>query len=622
MCGILGGWTNYPLSQASIDQGLAQIIHRGPDEVGLFQRGPVFLGIRRLSIIDVLSGTQPVFNEDRAIVAVLNGEIYNYLELMAELKGRGHVFSTKSDTEVLVHLYEDMGNEMVSKLRGMFAFAIWDDRHQRLFLARDRFGKKPLYYSQPQAGGLFFASELKALRLIAEPLAEHWTIRPQGIYDYLSLGFVPQPATIFDRVQMLEPGHSMSWDGRQLTKREYWKLEATECETTNYQAVLERVRSLIADAVKMRLRSDVPLGILLSGGIDSSIVAYEASKALGPGLHTFSIGVDDKKLDESGVASHTAAQLGMKNTCMRLNFAPLEMIQYLAKHFDQPFADASAIPSYAVCRLARQHVAVVLNGDGGDELFAGYRRDLAAAWADKMPYAPPWVWRLLCRVAALATTGHRSRGGFVSRFARGMSQIGGARYLAWTNDMLDRGQKQKYWRGTECAATEDWITNKLGEIPSALQQQRVANIQINLVNALLVKMDMASMAASVEARSPFLDHVLAEFSFSLPCRYLLRGGSTKPLLRDAYQGRLPAEVLAAPKRGFEIPLSHWLHGDMRELVHDLVLCPNARVASYLDSSFVSECMSFRRGSQGNQAQTAYALLILELWLRGMDRGNF
>jgi asparagine synthase (glutamine-hydrolysing) len=298
MCGILGGWSAQPIPREGIDEALKRLAHRGPDDSGLFSSAPAFLGSRRLSIIDLEGGHQPIANEDGSVVVVLNGEIYNYVELMADLKTRGHTFRTASDTETLVHLYEERGEELVKALRGMFAFAIWDGPRKRLFLARDRFGKKPLFYSRLRDGGLLFASELKALRPLALAASENWQIRDQGIYDYLSLGVVPQPETIYEGVHALMPGHWLTFDGHQLQQNRYWRLQYEPKANIPYDEVLERTRTLIEEAVRLRLRSDVPLGVFLSGGVDSTVVAYEAARVVGKSLQTFTVAMEQKEFDE------------------------------------------------------------------------------------------------------------------------------------------------------------------------------------------------------------------------------------------------------------------------------------------------------------------------------------
>ena len=384
MCGILGSWTQRPLEPGVRDDALSRILHRGPDDEGQFSDGGVFLGMRRLSVVDLETGRQPLFNEQRTCAVVMNGEIYNYRELARSLRQAGHMLSTASDTEVAVHLYEDHGESFCESRNGMFALAIWDGAARRLVLARDRFGKKPLYYARTPDGGLVFASELKALRPLLEAAGGNWELRPQGIADYLSLGCVPQPETVFRGVEALPPGCTLSFDGQDVRVSSYWSLRYSDKLSTSYSTAIERTRELVAEAVRSRQPSDVHLGVFLSGGVDSSIIACEAAKLVGSDLQTFTVGVDDPRYDESAVAARTARQLGVRHMVLPLEIAPRETLLDLVRHYDQPFADPSAIPSLAISRLARQHVTVVLNGDGGVEGCAGYRRHLAAHLAGRL----------------------------------------------------------------------------------------------------------------------------------------------------------------------------------------------------------------------------------------------
>lgn len=525
MCGILGGWQgDWRLEEETLDLALERLRHRGPDDAGRHRQGQAFLGMRRLSIIDLGGGHQPVFNEDGSVAVVFNGEIYNYLELIPELKARGHTVRTHSDTEVLVHLYEDLGEGMLSHLRGMFAFAIYDARHQRLFVARDRFGKKPLYYTQPRRGGLLFASEIKALRPLAKAAGETWNLDEEALYDYLSLGVVPQPGSIYCEVRMLPPGSWMFFDGQTPTVRSYWSLDYRSEEAPGYAEALEGIRQHLAEAVRIRLRCDVPLGVFLSGGIDSSVVALEAARTVGAKLQTYTVAVEDTALDESPVAQRTARFLGVSHTVLRLSYSPVEKLQELVRQYDQPFADSSAIPSMAISQLARQHVTVVLNGDGGDEIFAGYRRHLAVGRLALLQRQPRWLIHLLAGGLRPLVTRRRSPLGLVARLYRGLEMAPADRYLAWTTDMFTEADKARWWQGMPQRSTESWLAGVIRNDLDPLRAQMDADVRVNLLSGLLVKMDMATMAYSLEARSPLLDHKLAEYVAGLPSDYLLRGG--------------------------------------------------------------------------------------------------
>ena len=616
MCGIIGGFGVHGLKAGDITAALDSIKHRGPDDSGLEVFGSTFVGMRRLAIIDTVGGHQPLANEDSSVWVVLNGEIYNYVELMKELKAKGHFFTTDSDTEVLVHLYEEMGEKLVERLRGMFAFCVLDKKRNRMLLARDRFGKKPLYYTRATGGTALFASEIKALRVLMKAVGLPCNIEPQAIYDYLSLGVIPQPETIFKGVLCLPPASAMWLEQAEAQPKEYWTFKSDKTQHIRDDELYERVRHEIRESVQIRLRSDVPLGILLSGGLDSSIVAFEAARELGESLQTFTVAACGGELDESPVAANTAKLLKVRNTILPMEVAPVEAVQFLARHYDQPFAEPSAIPTYAVCKLARQHVTVVLNGDGGDELFGGYRRHLAAWRAGTINWLPPGFFNLGASVLKGLNARRRSSFGFLQRFLRGLSLDGADRYLIWTTDMLRESDKTDVWRGPPTRSTEEFVSVRIGGGRSVVGQIMEGDRNINLLSALLVKMDMASMAASLEARSPFLDHVVAELAAGIDYAQFFRGGKTKALLRSAYRGRLSSEVLDGAKRGFEIPLADWLRKELKPLLMDTVCAPNARLTDYLDANFVRDIVHERLMKDRNWAYVTYSLLMLELWLGG------
>ena len=615
MCGIAGGWLNAGFPPDALRAALNRIVHRGPDDSGTYCDGPVGIGMRRLSIIDVAGGHQPISNEDDSIWVVFNGEIYNYRELAEELQQQGHRFRTVSDTEVLVHLYEELGTEMCSRLSGMFVFAIYDVRRRKLFLARDRFGKKPLYYRQVAGTGLVFASELKALHPLVAASGEQNCIRPQAIYDYLSLGSIPQPETAFVDTWSLPPASWLEFDGEHVEQGTYWRLNYSNKQSVSYREALERVQSLVADAVRIRLRSDVPIGVFLSGGVDSSVVAWEAARQVGPSLRTFTVSTDDPELNEADIARRTAAQLGVQNTILPMQISPEEDLLQVVRQYDQPFADDSALPTLAISRLARQHVTVVLTGDGGDEIFCGYRRYLAARAAGRMR----WLPSALVAAAGGALRGgqksRRSMQGFINRFLRSVCLPPGERYIALTSDMLSEREKKHCWLGGQMRPTEDWIESTIQPGLGALDTQLCGDHRINLLSTMLVKVDIATMAASIEARSPLLDHHLAEFVISLPDQQRLHRWQRKSLLRDAYRSRLPAEVIDGKKRGFEIPMRQWLNNELRPLVHDTLEAADSRIGEYLDRRFVLDVIQNRAVEQRNWTYLVYAFLVLELWLR-------
>ncbi len=615
MCGILGIWDRHLPPERVLREALGILRHRGPDAEGLLVEPPVAIGMRRLAIIDLQTGEQPQYNESGRIAVICNGEIYNYRELRDRLQRTGHRFRSQSDTEVLAHLYEERELSVCSDLRGMYAFAIWDADRRRLVLGRDRFGKKPLYYARTPSGGLAFASELKALAPLLAAAGGSWDCDPQAISDYLSLGCVPQPQTVIRGVSVLPPGTVATFDGHELSITTYWqpRFEPKVCDA--YPDVLARTRELVSEAVRLRLRSDVPLGVFLSGGVDSTVVAYEAARHYGPELRTFTVQTDDAAFDESPVARRTAEYLAVRHTVLPLRIEPLETLQQVVRCYDQPFGDPSAIPSLAISRLAREHVTVVLNGDGGDELFGGYRRYWAAWRAERLAWLPRSVAGALGRTLGKFAR-RRSLAGFAARLLRGLSADAGARYLVWTTDRLLEEDKRRFWRASDARIpTETWIEGLAGVPASGLDRQIALDIRINLLSALLVKMDIASMAASLEARSPLLDQELAEFALRLPAEQKLHGGQLKSPLKDAYRGLIPLEVISGRKRGFEIPLANWLQTDLREICADMLLDPQAHVHAFLDAAFVRGILERRHLQDRNIATLVYELLVLELWLR-------
>jgi len=613
MCGIAGGIDTAVSLNAALDTALAQITHRGPDDAGTWNGQGVSLGATRLAVIDLAGGHQPMTSEDGRLTVVFNGEIYNYREIRARLVRRGCTFATDCDTEVLLRLYDERGANLVDDLRGMFAFAIYDRRLRRLLLARDRFGKKPLYYQRPKAGGLVFGSELKALEPLSRACGEMWTIRAQSVSDYLSLGVVPQPDTVFEGVRSLEAGSTLTFEDNRLSIRSYWEATFAPKLSITYEDAQIVLREKIRESVDLRLRADVPLGVFLSGGVDSSVVAYEASKRLGAELRTFTVSTPGE-LDESAVAERTANALGATHTVLRLQVDPEAGLLGIVQNYDQPFADSSAIATTEISRLARQHVKVVLNGDGGDEVFAGYRRHLAAHIAGRFDRLPSSLTHNASALFGRATAVRRGPFGFLARFTRGLSLDPAERYLAWTTDMLRESDKSSVWLGQSARPTEEMIATHIGPGLSGLDRQVAADVEINLLSDLLVKMDIATMANSLEARSPLLDHELAEFAWRLPDSFRVRRGVPKAILRDAYRGRLSDEVVRGAKKGFEVPMAEWLEGPLKPLLMDTLGSSSARTRAYVDGNFIDALLARRAMPERNWGYLVYSLLVLELWL--------
>jgi len=613
MCGIAGYVGDVRTAHNGLGTALDLLRHRGPNDRGAHVRGPVSMGVTRLSIIDVEGGQQPIYNENGTIAVVFNGEIYNYRTLADQLRRQGHTLATSSDTEVLVHLYEQHGPDMVHLLRGMFALAIHDATSNSVFLARDRFGKKPLYYLHVGTE-LWFASEIKAIRAWTRESGKSLRVAPQSVYDYLSLGVVPQPATIYREVSALPPGSHARFADGSLDVQRYWSPDFLPKIRLGLPDAAVETRRLIREAVELRLRSDVPLGVLLSGGVDSSVIAYEAATALGGNLDTFTISTGGE-LDESHQAQETARHLGVRNTTLELTMDAVEGVQAAVAHYDQPYADSSAIPSLQVARMASQHVSVVLNGDGGDEMFAGYRRHVAAFHLNRFAKVPRGLANTLAIGLGSATFARRTPLGLAARFARGVAQTPEERYLIFTSDMLREADKVGVWRGGHVLPTERLVRGADDKRLSFVDQQMLNDIDLNLLSDLLVKMDIATMAYSLEGRSPFLDQEVAAFALTLPDDLRVRRRCSKFLLKEAYRGLVPDAVLDGTKKGFEIPLQRWLDHDLREMMSDVLACNDARVLEYVDPGFVTGLLKGTALNDRNIAYLLYATLMLELWLR-------
>lgn len=619
MCGIVGlsNGGDAVLAQSAVGEALNYIRHRGPDSHGLTRFKGGAMGMRRLAIVDVAHGAQPVFSEDGRFCAVFNGEIYNYLDLAADLRSRGHKLASNSDSEIIPHLYEEYGTAMFALLDGMFSIAVADVRTGSLVLARDRFGKKPLYYTRLPGGGLAFASELKAIRPMVEKLGGRLSISDQAIYDFLSLGVVPQPRTIFSGVTAVSPASFFKFDSGVVSTETYWAPRFSPKSDISFSEGLRLTRTAISSATKKRLHADVPVGVFLSGGVDSSVVAYEVSRAALNDIDTFTVKMADEALDESSIAVRTARSLGLPNHVLELSMDPVELVPRLVSHYDQPYADSSAIPSMEISRLASAHVKVVLNGDGGDEIFGGYRRHFAARQIGRLGVLPAPVKRLLSETS---TEGHgssrRSAVGLLSRFRRGLAMDAPERYLAWTTDMLRERDKVGHWQGGAVDPTEDLVASLVDSDLGGLDQQISLDLKLNLLSDLLVKMDMATMLHSIEGRSPFLDHHVAEFAFSMPDSFKVRGRRTKAILKSAYRDLIPDEVLRAPKRGFEIPMASWLSNELKPMVMDTVMTPNSMISDYVDGEFVRGIVQGSILPERNTSYLVFSLLVLELWLRG------
>jgi asparagine synthase (glutamine-hydrolysing) len=596
----------------------AAIRHRGPDDDGFYFDGPVGLGMRRLSIIDIKSGQQPIHNQDSSSWIVFNGEIYNYLELREKLEKLGHTFCTNSDTEVILHTYDRYGSDCPKHLRGMFAFAIWDKRTQELFLARDRVGKKPLLYSHLN-GQLVFASEFSALLLHPDISRD---IEPAALDQYLSFMCVPAPLTAYRAIRKLEPAHSLRWSKGEIQVERYWQPDFSHKLKINENEAGERAVEILREAVRVRLMSEVPLGAFLSGGIDSSaVVALMSDESLEP-VKTFSIGFEEQDFSELHHARRVAEHLGTDHHEFIVRPDALEVLPLLVDHYGEPYADPSAIPTYYVARETRKHVTVALNGDGGDESFAGYERYAAMRWAESYHRLPAVLRESVLEQAVgllpISQT-RRSRIRDAKRFLQVASLPRVERYLRWVS-VFDPTAKQALYsddfkQQTSSAQSAEllapWFAqaNGAGIVDAAL----LTDIMTYLPNDLLVKVDIATMAVSLEARSPFLDHHVIEFAASLPERLKLRGLTTKYILKRILKRFLPAENLSRRKMGFGVPVGSWFRGTLQSFLRDMLLSEKARRRGLFNARAVEQMVAMHMRAEKDYSHQLWTLLMLELW---------
>ena len=543
----------------------AQIVHRGPDDEGIFVDGALGLAMRRLSIIDVEAGRQPIFNENGDVSVVFNGEIYNFLELRDELAAKGHQFRTRSDTEVLVHLYEEVGVDFVKRLNGMFSVALWDRRQRRLVLARDRLGQKPLYYCQTD-DGLVFGSELKCL-LQCDEIPRN--VNPEAVYHYFTLGYIPNPLTIYQDIRQLPPAHRLVVDGKGVREERYWTLSPQIDKSLDYDDTCQHLQELLSDAVTRRMISDVPLGAFLSGGLDSSIIVALMAEQSSRPVQTFHIDFAEPKYSERKYARAVAERYSTDHHELVVNPSALEVLDEIVAMFDEPFGDSSAVPTYYVSKLTREYVTVALAGDGGDESFGGYDRYLRILQRRQLPppirkglgVAGELVHRMLPR-AAPGRRYFRSLGqSHFLHFAVGTDE--------WeTAEFLD----PEFLATMSPVSTFEFVA---GHMEQANGGDRLApysflDLHHYLPDDILVKVDRMSMAHSLELRAPFLDFRLVELAARLPFDWKVRNGATKAILKDAFSDRLPAEVAVQRKQGFSLPMDEWLRGELRPLLEDAI----------------------------------------------------
>ena len=610
ICGLVAAEREGAPDLEAVERMSARLVHRGPDDDGLFHEGPVALAARRLSIIDLDGGHQPIANEDGSCVVVQNGEIYNYRELKRELEGRGHTFATDCDTEVLVHLYEEHGEEFVERLRGMFAIALWDKRRSRLLLARDRFGIKPLYYREA-GGGLAFASELKAMLELPGFSRE---IDPEAVSAYLAFNSIPAPLTIFAEARKLPPGHLLSWEGGETRLRRYARPgppPGGEERRGSMDALAAELREVLDDSVRAHLVADVPVGVLLSGGVDSGGLAALASAHAGEPLHTFSIGFEEAGFDELSRARMVAERYGTDHHELILRPDAVELLPRLVEAFDEPFGDSSALPTYIVSELAAGEVKTALSGEGGDELFGGYYTYVADLLARRVGRLAP-----LARPLAEALPSRADRVGFdykAKRFARAAALPPLERHHGWKE--IFSAEARAGLAGPAAWDPLDLYRERYAETEGAepLARMQDLDLGIYMVDDLLVKTDRLSMAHSLELRVPFLDQRVAEFAFSLPTRMKVRGFEKKRLLRRALEPLLPKEIVHGRKQGFSIPIAAWLRGPLEPFARE-TLAPGAiERQGLLDPAAVTPILDRHVSGREDLSRQIWGLMALTLW---------
>jgi len=636
MCGITGAvWQNSHLGVTveQLNRMTDSLQHRGPDAAGHYfgnsTNCSVALGHRRLSIIDVQHGAQPLANEDGTIHVAFNGEIFNYRELMPDLQARGHRFKSECDTEVLVHLYEEHGPAMLEHLRGMFAFAIWDERRGRLFVARDRFGQKPLYY-RADSGQFAFASELKALLQLFRGNRQ---LNPEAIDRYLSVQYVPQSQCMLQGFQKLPPGHFAVWEQGELTLEEYWRppfptseQECRERETkaVSFNEACQNLRETLTEAVRLRLRSDVPLGAFLSGGIDSTIIAALAQRELGRPLQTFSIGFPHPEYDETEYARMAAAAIGTDHHEEQVEPAVLDLLPRLVWHYDEPFADSSAVPTFVLSEMTRRSVTVALTGDGGDELFAGYDRYRAvqlASYFDQIPQPFRGIMAAQFWQKLPSSVEYRSFSRRLKRFQASASQPPTLRYLEWISQFKQQERNELYTpefqQQVNADGSREWLDSIYRRFPVGSQAERTTAVdQLSyLPGDILTKVDIASMACGLECRSPFLDHRVGELAARLPFAYKRRGRLGKVILREAFRDVVPEPILNRPKMGFGVPIDHWFRNELRGLLDRVLLSERCLSRGYFRPEAIRQLVDQHAQKQRDHAYRLWSLLIFEVWQR-------
>lgn len=632
MCGITGAMWFDPsraIETATLNRMVDSLTHRGPDDRGV-HLAPlhrdvaklvpgVALGFRRLSIIDLDGGHQPMSNEDGSVWLVFNGEIYNYRDLRRRLEGSGHRFKSNSDSETVLHLYEDLGPECFEHLNGMFSIALWDSRKGQLILARDRLGKKPLFYRYSNQQ-FSFGSELKALTQV--PGFDR-TLSPAAIDQFLTYQYVPHPNCIYQGVKKLPPGHYAVVSENGIQVRKYWHIDFREENELSQPEASSQLDELLNDSIRLRLRSDVPLGAFLSGGIDSSLIVALSQKQLTDPLHTFSIGFNEADFDETVYAQQIAAWTRTEHHEYKVTPDAVSILDDLVWHYDEPFGDSSSIPTWYLCKWTREHVTVALSGDGGDELFAGYERYRAlwmSVWFDRIIPAGPILGSRLVQ-GLRASNKQRSFVRRLQRFGEALNQPLARRYMNWIQIFSERMRAELYTAEfCEQLPDEDpfeffeaaW--NDVGN-RDLVSKASLADLVTYLPCDLMNKVDIASMAHGLECRQPFLDYRIVEFAAKLPAKLKFRGNRGKLLLRDTFGPLLPRQIWTRKKMGFGVPLGSWFQNELRQLTESRLLGTDARCHQYFRPDSLKSMIDQHMTGRVNHCYRLWNLLVFESWLR-------
>ena len=623
MCGIVGiAYTkSRRIEREILEKMNEQIVHRGPDDDGFYINENIGLAMRRLSIIDLAGGEQPIFNTDKSKVIVFNGEIYNYREIRESLEKRGHEFYTNSDTEAIVHLYDEYAVDCVDHLRGMFAFAIWDETDKTLFVARDRVGKKPLLYSHKENGDLIFGSEFRSLLQHPDISRE---VDYEAIDSYLSYLCVPAPQTAYKQIRKLEPGHWLRWKNGKIETKRYWQPDFSKKIKISQEEAEEETLRILRESTEMRMISEVPLGAFLSGGVDSSIVVALMAQASSKPVKTFSIGFEEQGFSELKYAKKVAEYVGAEYHEFIVKPDALEVLPTLIEHYGEPYADSSAIPTYYVAKETRKYVTVALNGDGGDESFAGYERHAAMRLAELYRKFPAFARKLFVETPInLIPTDEikKSRVRDVQRFLKAASLPTTERYFRWMSTFDRNAKKELYTKEfTQTVAEQNpsnfldvWFekANGAGIVDTTLLTDQMTY----LPNDLLVKVDIATMANSLEGRSPFLDHNVIEFAASLPENIKMKRIETKSLLKKVAAKLVPPEVVYRRKMGFGVPVGDWFRGNMKSFVRERLLSEKSLNRGIAKPEAIKRFVDEHTNSERDHTFQIWTLLMLELWFQ-------